>query len=116
MSLVTTFFESCWLEYIDRWNRIVVEISQGQPHELGVGFSAARAWVNQIGTSKVYFGDFGAEKFTILDENNAALEICGAFDSISPNKVSQTWLGYYDVLNFVWFQGSQYLFQNTSGK
>ena len=100
---------------LDSWNRIVVEISQGQPHDLGVGFSAVRVWVNQIRTSTVYFGDFGAGKFTILDGHNAVLDICGVFDSTRPNKVSQTWLGYYDVLNFVWFQGAQYLFQNTSG-
>ena len=91
--------------------------TQGQPQELGVGFSTARAWVNSIETLKVYFGDFSHEEFTIRNGKNAALDICGVFDSASPNKVSQSWLGYYDILNFVWFQGAQYLrFMQPSGE
>ena len=101
---------------IGNWNRIIVEISQMQPLELGVGFAAVRVWVNEHVTPKVYFGDFVEEKYPITDGNSAVLDICGPFDSTTPNKVSQTWLGYYDVLNFVGIQGAQYLFQNTSSK
>ena len=89
---------------------------RGQPFELEVGFSAVRVWVNENESPKVYFGDFDAGKYPITDANNAVLDICGPFDSTTPSKVSQTWLGYYDVLNFVWIQGAQYLIQNTSSK
>ena len=101
---------------LGNWNRIVVEISQGQPFELGDGFAAARVWVNENVTPRVGFGDFAAGKYPVTDGNNAALDICGPFDPTTPNKVSQTWLGYYDVLNFVWIEGAQNLFQDTSSK
>ena len=101
---------------LGNWNRILVEISQGQPFELGDGFAAARVWVNENVTPRVGFGDFAAGKYPVTDGNNAALDICGPFDPTTPNKVSQTWLGYYDVLNFVWIEGAQNLFQDTSSK
>ena len=73
-----------------------------------------RVWVNENVTPRVYFGDFYAGKYTITDGDSAALDICGAFDSASPNNVSQVLKGYYDVLNFVWYQGAQNLFQGSS--
>ena len=100
---------SCFFK--DSWNRIVVEISQGQPHELGIGFSSIRVWVNENVSPRKYFGDFSARKYTITDGDNAALDICGPFDPSSPSSVSQTTQGYFDVLNFVWYQGAQNLFQ-----
>jgi len=93
----------------------VVEIVQAQPQEFGVGFSSARIWVNQTVTPRVYFGDFSTGDTTIADGNNAALEICGVFDSTSSNMVNPNLSGYFDVLNFLWFQGSESLFQDTSG-
>ena len=75
-----------------------------------------RVWVNGNVTPKVYFGDFAAGKYPITNGNNAVLDICGPFDSTASDKVSQAMLGYYDVLNFVWIQGSRNLFPDSSGK
>ena len=86
---------------------------QGQPQALGVGFSSVRVWVNGTATPRVFFGDFATGDNTIADGNNAALEICGVFDSAGPNSVSSSLTGYFDILNFVWFQGAQVLLQNT---
>ena len=89
---------------------MIFEIAQVQPQEFGLGFAYARVWVNQTSTPKVFFGDFAAGDTTIADGNNAALEICGVFDSASSSLT-----GYFDVLNFIWFQGSQGLFISTTG-
>ena len=89
---------------------------QAQPQGLEVGFSSARVWVNQSVTSRVFFGDFATGDTTIVDGDNAALDICGVFDSTSPNLVSSSLTGYFDILNFVWFQGARGVFQNTASK
>ena len=70
-----------------------------------------RVWVNDNVTPRVYFGDFYAGKYTITDGDSAVIDICGGFDSTSPNKVDSALQGYYDMLNFVWYQGAQNLFQ-----
>ena len=93
----------------------MIEISQGQPQELGSGFSVVRVWVNSNASPRVYFGNFSLGKYTVLDGDNAAIEICGAFESTSPNKVSQGLQEYYDLLNFVWYEGAQNLFEGPPG-
>lgn len=98
---------------LENWNRVVVEIVQTQPAELGAG-SVARIWVNQTVTPQVYFGNFAIGKTVITDGNNAALEICGVFDLTGPNMVSAALTGYFDVLNFVWLQGLTTVFQNLT--
>ncbi len=95
---------------------MVLEIVQAQPQSFGVGFSSARVWVNQTVTPRVFFGNFTTGNMTIADGNDAAFEICGVYNSTSTNLVSTNLAGYFDVLNFVWFQGAQGLFQNTTGK
>jgi hypothetical protein len=95
---------------------LVLEIIQAQPQSFEVGFSSARIWINQTVTPRVFFGNFTTEDTTIADGNDAAFEICGVYDSTGPNLVSTSLAGYFDVLNFVWFEGAQGLFQNTTGK
>ena len=70
-----------------------------------------RVWVNDNVTPRVYFGDFSAGKYTITDGGSAALEICGVYHPTESNRVDPTLQGYYDLLNFVWYQGAQNLFQ-----
>ena len=100
---------------IGNWNRLIFEIVQAQPQGLEAGFSSARVWVNQTVTTRVFFGDLAAGDTTITDGDNAALDICGVFDSTSPNLVSSSLAGYFDILNFVWFQGARGLFTSTTG-
>jgi len=87
---------------------------QAQPLSFGIGFSSIRVWVNQISTPRVYFGNFATEDFTIMDGNNAALEICGVYDSTSATLINPSLTGYFDILNFVWFQGAQSLFESAT--
>jgi hypothetical protein len=91
-----------------------VEIVQTQPLSFGVGFSSVRVWVNQTSTPRVYFGNFTTGDFTIVDGKSTALEICGVYDSTSSGNVNPTLTGYFDILNFVWFQGAQGLFTSTN--
>jgi hypothetical protein len=83
--------------------------------ETGTGFSSARIWVNSTVTPRVYFGNFAIGDIAIADGNNAALDICGAYDSISSNLVSTVLTGAFDILNLLWIEGSEGLFQNSSG-
>lgn len=106
----------CEFLSIDSWNRIIFEISQAQPLEFGVGFSAIRVWVNEKVTPIVYFGDFSTGKIPMTDGSNAALDICSLFDPTSQNKLSPATLACYDVLNFVWIQGPIKLDNDTSSK
>ena len=99
---------------IGNWNRIIVEIVQAQPQGLEEGFSSARVWVNGTNSSWVYFGNFASGDTTLSDGNNSAFEICGVYDATSPDLVSSSLGGYFDVLNLVWFQGAQSLFQDTT--
>ncbi len=87
---------------------------QAQPLSFGIGFSSVRAWVNQVSTPRVYFGNFASGDFTIMDGSSAALEICGVYDSTSVTLIDPSLTGYFDILNFAWFQGAQGLFATTT--
>ena len=87
---------------------------QAQPQGLEFGFSSTRVWVNQSVTPRAIFGDFATGDTTIVDGDNAALDICGVFDSTSPNLVSSSLTGYFDILNFVWFQGARSVFTDPT--
>ena len=93
----------------------MIEVSQGQPQEFQIGFSVVRIWVNENVAPRVYFGNFSLGKYTIYDWNSDVLDLCGVYDSIGPNNVNSDIQGYYDVLNFVWYQGVQNLFQGQTG-
>ena len=88
---------------------------QAQPQIFGAGFSFIRITINGTTTPKHFFGNFAAGDTTITDGNNAAFDICGVYDPSSSNLVSSSRAGYFDVLNFVWFQGAQVVSHPTSG-
>ena len=100
--------------FLGNWNRIIVEIVQAQPQGLGEGCSSVRIWVNGTSSPWLYFGNFASGDTTLSDGNNAAFEICGVYDPASPDLVSSSLGGYFDVLNLIWFQGAQSLFQDTT--
>lgn len=80
-----------------------------------MGFSSIRVWAGETVTPRVYFGDFATGDTTILDGNNAAMDVCGVFDSTSATNVSTIYAASFDVLNFMWYQGAQFLRTNTGG-
>ena len=69
--------------------------------------------VNTNITPRVFFGEFGEGEFAIADGNNAALEICAVSD-ITSGTITPLYTGYFDILNFVWFQGSLGLSSSTA--
>lgn len=70
--------------------------------------------MNDIGTPRVYFGNFANGDTPIPNTNNAAFEFCGSFDPLSQDLVDSTRSGSFDLMNFIWFQGSEGLFQDLS--
>ena len=99
---------------IDAWNHVIVEIVQAQHLSFGLGYSSAKVWVNENGISPVYFGDFSTGDTTIANGNNAALDICGAYDNSSPGLVDSSLTGTFDLMNILWFQGSESVFKIPS--
>jgi hypothetical protein len=93
-----------------------MEIIQAVPLEIQIGFSSARIWVNNVVTSRAYFGNFSTGDTAIADGNSAALDVCGAYDATSANLVSSKLTGTFDIMNFLWISGSEGAFQNLSGK
>ena len=98
---------------LESWHRLVVEVVQAQPIEFGIGFSSMRAWVNKTATPRVYFGDFSIG-FTPADGNNVFFDLCGCYDPVN-NVVDSSRSGSLDVMNFLWFEGAESLFQDSSG-
>ena len=66
--------------------------------------------MNDEVTPRTYFGDFAIGDTPIIDGDNAALDLCGNYDGTTPQST-----GTFDVLNFVWMQGAQGVFQDSSG-
>lgn len=95
---------------IERWNRVIVEIAK--VHNLGglPGLSSARLRVNKNMNREVFFGSISPlpGNQAVVDGNNAALELCGVSNVVS-GTVTPSQSGYFDVVNFVWFQGAHHL-------
>ena len=100
---------------LDSWNKIIFEFIQAQPIEFGIGFSSFRIWVNGTATSRVYCGDFATDGYTISDGSSLALDICGEYNDADPYDIQSSVLSYSDIANFIWFRGSESLYQNYSG-
>ena len=96
---------------IDAWNRVIVEIVQARPYAFATGYYSARIWVNGVGMNRVYFGNFDTHLFYDLDTDQIML--CSETATGTPNIVNE---GNYDMLNFIWFQGSEGLYEPTGGK
>ena len=73
-------------------------------------------WVNQYASPRLHFGDIQTGNIPISNSDNAAIELCGVVDSANPNEVDSNLSGYFDVLNFLWFQGSQNLWVSPTSK
>ena len=72
--------------------------------------------MNQTMTAGFYFGDMVSMNLPIPNGDSAALEICGVYDPISPDLINQSQYSHFDAMNFIWFRGSESLYQNSSGK
>ena len=61
---------------------------------------------------RFYFGNFSNGDTPIIDGNNAAFELCGYYSGATQS-LGNT--GTFDILNFVWIQGAEGVFQDSSG-
>ena len=102
---------SNFYDQIDAWNRVIVEIVQAQPFAFITGYYSGRIWINGTGMSRAYFGDFTGPLFYV--SNTDQLHLCS---TTAPGTDSIEDEGKYDMLNFIWFQGSEGLYEPTGGK
>ena len=80
-----------------------------------MGYTALRIWVNQTVTDRIYFGNYATQNFPIASGASAGLDVCGSYDASSSDNINQSLYSHFDAMNFVWFQGSEGLYQNHSG-
>ena len=95
---------------IDAWNRVIVEIVQARPYAFTTGYYSARIWVNGVGMNRVYFGDFTTGHL-FYDMHTDQIMLCSTTNEYTTNIVRE---GNYDMLNFIWFKGSEGLYEPTS--
>ena len=100
--------------FLDTWNLVIFEIVQAQPASLGTGHCSVRIWINGAVSSTGNFGDFSAGIALFADINNAAIDICSTRNNgLSTRNSAKD--GNYDVLNFLWYKGTETLFVNALG-
>mgnify|MGYP001021320178 FL=1 len=91
---------------------MIVELVQAHPYSFTTGYYSGRIWVNGNGMNRVYFGDFTI-RHLFYDMNTDQLQLCSTTVSGS---TSITQPGNHDILNFIWFKGSEGLYEPTDGK
>ena len=89
-----------------------MEIVQAQPYAFATGYYSARIWVNGVGMNRVYFGTFTAGNL-FYDNNADQITLCSTTVPSTNDIVDE---GNYDMLNFIWFKGSEGLYVPTGGK
>ena len=90
---------------------MVVEIVQAHPYAFATGYYSARIWINGVGMNRKYFGDFSRHLFYVPTTDQITL--CS---KITPGTNDIAAPGNYDMLNFIWFKGSEGLYVPTGGK
>ena len=93
---------------------MIVEVVQAQPAEFAVGYCSGRIWINGTGMSRTYFSDFGSGKYLFKDMNNVEIMIC-ARREVNALDIA-AFFGKYDVMNVMWFKGSEGVYASTDGK
>ena len=92
---------------------MIVEVVQAQPSEFAVGYCSGRIWINGVDMSRTYFSDFSSGKYLFSDMNNVELMLCSRRVEWSNTLYGR---GNYDLMNFMWFKGSEGLYVPTGGK
>ena len=88
-----------------------MEIVPAQPYAFMSGYYSARIWINGAVTNREYFGDFGTHLFYVPSTDQ--IHLCSTTASGSDTIAIE---GNYDMLNFIWFKGSEGLYVPTGGK
>lgn len=71
--------------------------------------------MNGAAPTRSYFGDFATGKYLFSDPNNIALDLCSTKVSGTSTRDSAK-DGYYDIMNVLWFKGSDGIYTITGGK
>ena len=100
-------------DQIDAWNRVIVEIIPAHPYAFVTGYYSGRIWINGVGMDRVYFGDFSNHLF--YDINTDQIHLCSTTDPGADSIIQEA---NFDMLNFIWFKGSEGLHApiSTEGK
>ena len=81
------------------------------PYTFLTGYYSGRIWVNGVGMSREYFGDFTTGHL-FYEANTDQLHLCS-----TTYPENDMWMpGNYDMLNFIWYKGSEGLYVPTGGK
>ena len=88
-----------------------MEIVPAHPYTFPTGYYSGRIWVNGVGMSRVYFGAFSTHLFT--DMNTDQIHLCSTTVPGTNDIVKE---GSYNMMNFIWFKGSEGLYEPTGGK
>ena len=89
-----------------------MEIVPAQPYdEFSPGYYSIRIWINGAVTNRVYFGNFVTHLFYVLTTDQ--IHLCSTTAAGASGMVND---GNYDMLNFIWFKGSEGLYVPTGGK
>ena len=91
---------------------MIVEIVQAHPYAFTTGYYSGRIWVNGTGMNRAYFGDFTTGHL-FYDMNTDQLQLCSQTLSGTNNITAE---GNYDMMNFIWFKGSEGLYVPIGGK
>ena len=91
---------------------MIVEIVPAHPYAFPTGYYSGRIWVNGVGmSSRVYFGDFSTHLFDEM--NTDQIQLCSTTTSGADTIIHG---GKFDMLNFIWFKGSEGLYVPTGGR
>ena len=93
---------------------MIVELVQAHPYAFPTGYYSGRIWVNGVGMNRVYFGDFTTGHL-FYEANTDQMLLCSM--TVPGTNYIET-EGNYDMLNFIWFKGSEGLYEpsSTEGK
>ena len=85
---------------------------QAQPSEFGVGYCSSRIWLNGVPSDRNYFANFGLGRYLFWDMNNVEINLCAKRNNVG----EPVYPGNYDLMNFIWFKGSEGLYVPDPGK
>lgn len=106
---VSKYFYLCDLNHsaknIGVWSRVIIELVPAQPPEFEAGYFSSRIWINGVLSSQTYFPEF-----QVKDIDDVEINLCAR-----RTQVLQT-PGIYDLMNFIWFKGSERLYAPDPSK
>ena len=92
---------------------MIIEVVQAQPSEFEVGYCSVRIWINGVPSPRAYFADFATGLYLFHDRDNVEINLCARR---RPGQTNPVYTGNYDLMNFIWFKGSEGLYVPNPSK